>query len=219
MSTVKSLKWKVAQATEWRWWIKYLKTKDKAEYLEWKRGYWNSLLAKAGDVLPISPGSKILDAGSGPAGIFIVLEGHTVNAVDPLLDKYAATLSQFDKADYPYVTFHNLPLEDYNGEGNFDVVFCMNAINHVSDLPGSFDIIVEQTRPGGYLVVTIDAHNHSFFKHLFRLIPGDILHPHQYDLKEYEQMLMSRGCELVKTVHLKHEFFFDHNMLILSKSN
>ena len=217
MSSAKTLKWKVAQATEWRWWINYLKTKDKAEYLEWKRGYWNDLLVKAGDALPITRGSRILDAGCGPAGIFIVLDGHEVHAVDPLLDKYAENLSQFDKNDYPYVTFHTLPLEDYTDQEPFDIVFCMNAINHVSDLPGSFDRIVEHTGPGGYLVVTIDAHNHAFFKQLFRLVPGDILHPHQYDLREYENMLTSRGCEMVSTVHLKKEFFFDHYMLVAQR--
>jgi 2-polyprenyl-6-hydroxyphenyl methylase/3-demethylubiquinone-9 3-methyltransferase len=67
------------------------------------------------------------------------------------------------------------------------------------------------------IIVTIDAHNHSFFKKLFRLLPGDILHPHQYDLKEYEDFLTSRNCDIIQSIHLKHDFFFDHYMLIAKK--
>ena len=49
--------------------------------------------------------------------------------------------------------------------------------------------LVKLTKSGGKLIVSIDAHNYQLFKHVFRLITGDILHPHQYDLKEYKKML------------------------------
>ena len=55
----------------------------------------------------------------------------------------------------------------------------------------------------GTLVLSIDAHNFSFFKHLFRLMPGDILHPHQYDLTEYKTFLEKQGFEILKTELLK----------------
>lgn len=69
-------------------------------------------------------------------------------------------------------------------------------------------------KPGGTLVVSIDAHNYSGFKKLFRLIPGDILHPHQFDLKEYQNMLASRGVEIEKSVLYKKEFFFSYYILV-----
>ena len=97
------------------------------------------------------------------------------------------------------------------------MVFCMNAINHVSDLALCFEKLVELTLPGGSLIVTIDAHNFAFFKHLFRAIPGDVLHPHQYDLKEYEKMLTSRSCELTSVTRMKKEFFFDHYVLVVRR--
>ncbi len=210
----KSLRWKVAQSVELKWWNNYLKGKDKTAYLTWKKGYWNGLLDKIQTPLGLDQHSRILDAGCGPAGIFIILPDLPVVAVDPLLDKYAAQLDHFDPSDYPTVDFRNAPLEEFRDSQPYDVVFCMNAINHVDDLDKSFDLIVELTKPGGILVVTIDAHNYALFKHIFRAIPGDVLHPHQYDLEEYTSMLTDRGCTMLEEINLKKEFFFDHYMLV-----
>ncbi len=115
---------------------------------------------------------------------------------------------------YPGVEFVNSGLEELKTTKKFDVIFCMNAINHVSDIEKSYDRLLACAKPGSHIVVTIDAHNHSFFKQLFRLLPGDILHPHQYDLKEYADMLTKRGCDILGTKLLKHEFFFDHYLMV-----
>jgi 2-polyprenyl-6-hydroxyphenyl methylase/3-demethylubiquinone-9 3-methyltransferase len=93
----------------------------------------------------------------------------------------------------------------------------MNAINHVSSLKQCFEKLAAMTKSGGSIIITIDAHNHGFFKHLFRWVPGDILHPHQYDLKEYRQMLIEENCEIEKEVKLKKAFFFDHYVLVAKK--
>jgi 2-polyprenyl-6-hydroxyphenyl methylase/3-demethylubiquinone-9 3-methyltransferase len=85
-------------------------------------------------------------------------------------------------------------------------------------LGASFDKIVDLTKANGRLVVSIDAHNYGFFKHLFRTLPGDILHPHQYDLAEYEAMLTRRGCHIARTVLMKKEFFFNYYVLVTTKS-
>jgi 2-polyprenyl-6-hydroxyphenyl methylase/3-demethylubiquinone-9 3-methyltransferase len=74
--------------------------------------------------------------------------------------------------------------------------------------------MIDAAKQGGDVVVSIDAHNHSFFKHLFRLIPGDILHPHQYDLQEYCDFMTKRGCSISKTLLVKKEFFFSHYVVV-----
>jgi 2-polyprenyl-6-hydroxyphenyl methylase/3-demethylubiquinone-9 3-methyltransferase len=86
----------------------------------------------------------------------------------------------------------------------------MNAINHVADIGTAYDRLIAATKEGGSVVISIDAHNHTFLKHLFRIIPGDILHPHQYDLQEYNEFMTSWGCSIRKTVLIKKEFFFSH---------
>ncbi len=208
------LRWKIAQAAEIRWWQNYLNKKPKADYLDWKSKYWQNLLTQIG-VAPASD-EKILDVGCGPAGIFMVLKGE-VDAVDPLLDSYAEKLDHFDASAYPHVQFHALPFEQYETTERYDTLFCLNAINHVADLSLCFDKLVGLVKPGGKLVVSIDAHNFSFFKHVFRLLPGDILHPHQYDLKEYQKMLTTRNCQLKKSVLFDQHFLFNYYVLVAQK--
>lgn len=213
----RTIKWNIAQKAERTWWQQYLKGKDVAAYHTWKRAYWQGILDRIAGTAAIQPGMDILDAGCGPAGIFMQFADCRVDAVDPLLDAYATDLPHFKQEMYPYVTFHSVPLEQYHTDRTYDIVFCMNAINHVSDIQQSYDLLVRMVKPGGKLVVSIDAHNHGFFKHLFRMIPGDILHPHQYDLQEYAAFLTARGCRVVQTEKLKHEFFFDHYVQVAEK--
>ncbi len=210
-------RWKSAQFIERRWWQRYLKNRNVKDYLNWKTNFWQNLLAKCHHYFNIPTNANILDAGCGPAGIFIALPSHRVTAFDPLIDKYEKDLAHFKKSDYPTVIFFKAGLEDFQIDQPFDIIFCMNAINHVFDIAHSFDQLVRMGKSGSHLVVTIDAHNHTLIKKLFQAIPGDILHPHQYDLNEYQRMLTSRGCELIGTELLKHTFLFDHYMLIARK--
>ncbi len=209
------LRWKIAQAAEIRWWQNYLKKKPKADYLEWKKDYWTTLFNET--EVGLQPADRILDAGCGPAGIFMIFNEHQVDAVDPLLDEYESKLSHFKPADYPNVNFVSSPLEKFELQQPYDTVWCLNAINHVSDLGLCFDVLSASVRRGGTLVCSIDAHNHSFFKHLFRLLPGDVLHPHQYDLEEYQKMLTDRGFTIEKTIKKDHQFFFDYYILVAKK--
>lgn len=215
------LRWKIAQAAEIRWWQSYLNKKDKGEYLDWKKKYWRQFLEDCNMEVPT--GASCADIGCGPAGIFTVLEEQQVMAVDPLLEQYEAKLAHFNPADYPKVSFQTLPLEQLvnaqfvNAQfenAQFDYVFCLNAINHVADLDACLDNLIKIIKKDGTLVLSIDAHNHQVLKHIFRALPGDILHPHQYDLAEYQTMLTSRGLSIEATIHKDKAFFFDYFVLI-----
>lgn len=209
------LRWKIAQAAEIRWWQSYLNKKDKSEYLTWKKKYWEQFLKDC--TLTIPKKSVCLDIGCGPAGIFTILQEQQVDAIDPLLDNYSEKLAHFTPMDYPNVTFQSLPLEKIKQDKIYDYIFCLNAINHVADLEQCFDNLFSLTKTGGTLVVSIDAHNHNIFKHIFRAIPGDILHPHQYDLEEYKTMVTTRNGAIIKTIHKDKAFFFDYYILVIEK--
>jgi 2-polyprenyl-6-hydroxyphenyl methylase/3-demethylubiquinone-9 3-methyltransferase len=210
----KTLKWKLAQSIELRWWKNYLGDKNPAEYAAWKKQYWQNLLSKI-ETLKFTDGLEILDCGCGPAGVFMAMPKNVkVDAEDPLLLDYETNLAHFKQSNYPLINFFAVPLEDFNPSKKYDLIFCMNAINHVSDINFCYDKLCSMLKPNGQLVITIDAHNHSFFKNLFRAIPGDVLHPHQYDLNEYNQFLTSRKLKIVKTEKLKSEFFFNHYLQV-----
>ena len=160
---------------------------------------------------------RVLDAGCGPAGIFMVLDKQKITAIDPLLDEYEKSLAHFSRKNFPEVEFITSSLEDFRRDNYFDVAYCMNVINHVQDYETAMNNLIDSLKPGGTFVFTIDAHNFSSFKYLFRAIPGDILHPHQYDLDEYKSHLTKRGVEIEKTILLKKEFFFNHYLVVGKK--
>ncbi len=210
-----TLRWKIAQALEIRWWRNYLKNKETTDYLAAKKAYWQRVLKTV--QLEVKPGEKILDAGCGPAGIFIILNECDVDAVDPLLHKYEENLVHFKKSNYPFVQFYNESLENFTIQKSYDKIFCLNAINHVADLDKSLDKIVAATPTFGQLILSIDVHKYSILKYIFRVLPGDVLHPHQHDLQDYIIMLEKRGCNIVKKVNLKPGRIFDYYCLVVEK--
>lgn len=207
------LRWRFAQFFEFHWWKNYLKAQDTAAYLGWKKRYWEQFLEKGGLFLP--PDAAVLDAGCGPAGIFIAL--HTrcqVEATDPLLARYAERLPVFKPAYYPGVRFFDAPIEHFSPGKQYDFVFCLNAINHVADLSRCFDRLTALTKPGGRLVLSVDAHNSPFLKYLFQFFPGDILHPHQYGLQDYVSMLKNRNFQVERAVLMKKSGIFNYYLII-----
>jgi 2-polyprenyl-6-hydroxyphenyl methylase/3-demethylubiquinone-9 3-methyltransferase len=190
-------RWQEAQRHELRWWERYLSAKDRVAYANWKLNYWRGILGKVPVSLLPEAGSSILDAGCGPAGIFMALAQYKVIAVDPLLRAYEAS-DLLRREVFPWTTFISSPLEDFGrpqlDQGHpFDAVFSMNMLNHVHDIGICLSRLWELTAPKGSLVITVDTHRSVLLKHLFRILPVDRLHPHQHSLREYLQMLWRSG--------------------------
>ena len=140
----KKWRWNAAQFAERKWWQNYLKNKDIPGYLSWKKEYWQNLLKKCTHYFSIHSEDSILDAGCGPAGMFMLFENNKTVAFDPLIDVYETDLPHFKKNMYPYVHFVNAGLEDFTSTEKFDILFCMNAINHVHDIEKSFAEFLEK---------------------------------------------------------------------------
>jgi 2-polyprenyl-6-hydroxyphenyl methylase/3-demethylubiquinone-9 3-methyltransferase len=210
------LRWRIAQAAELRWWKHYLRGRTPAEYLEQKRNYWINVLSAAG--ISPQPQQHILDAGCGPAGIFMALEQCRVDAVDPLLKQYEATLPHFQPADYPHVYFNNQTLETFVPENPYSLVFCMNAINHVANWRLALDRLVSAVAPGGILVLAVDVHRRPWLRYLFRLLPFDILHPHQHHTGDYQKELNQRGLSIKQMITLRPGFIFNY-VLVVARRN
>lgn len=206
------MRWKIAQWFEEKWWSSYLEKKDVEGYLEWKRNYWISFLQKLD--IELTPKDMVLDAGCGPAGIFMLEESASFTALDPLIEKYQTTLNHFNKGMYPKVTFCTGTIESAQLEQSFDQIFCINAINHVEDMNKSLNRITQWTKTGTKLVLSIDAHRFSFIKWLFRIIPLDILHPHQFSLDEYQAALLQRNFQIQKTVLIKPGNIFNYHAIL-----
>lgn len=209
-------RWRFAQFIEMIWWRGYLSKWGKADYLRWKKDYWKQLLDRF-ELWP-APGSRVLDAGCGPAGVFLVLEESEVDAVDPLLLRYEQVLPHFSRSDYPDVQFFATVLERFLPEKKYDTVFCFNALNHVNDLETSAQRLSELLRPGGTLVLAIDAHRQKWLRRLFQIFPGDILHPHQHTVLEYRQLLERQGLVVRQQALIRPGRIFDYVLFVSEKT-
>ncbi len=202
-----NLRWKVAQWLEIRWWRQYLKRKPPAPYLQQKAAYWRRVAEAAGIRVP--PGAQVLDAGCGPAGIFIILEGVAVTAIDPLLKQYRQ-LPHFRASDYPTAAFRQMALEDLQEQSRYDVVFCLNVINHVADLPCALRKLALALKAGGSCWLSVDAHRFRALQPLFAALPGDALHPHQHTCLQYESLFREAGFCIQRRHLLKPGGLFDY---------
>ncbi|TXF88554.1 class I SAM-dependent methyltransferase [Neolewinella aurantiaca] len=205
-----TLRWRVAQFLERQWWQRYLRGKSPEEYLRNKKAYWQRTLEQL-EWTPV-PGRKVLDAGCGPAGVYIYLEKiESVSALDPLLDSYESELSIFDRNDYPGVRFLAQPLEQaFDGEGTFEAIYCFNAINHVSDWAAALDALTAHAQQGTQLLMTSDVHRHKLLLPIFQALPGDVLHPQQHGPEAYRMALQQRGWRIEKEEVLRREAIFDY---------
>jgi len=200
----------MAQALERRWWKRYLGNQSPDEYRSWKRRYWLDLLAPHRDALSLNQPQRLLDAGCGPAGINLALDGHTITALDPLLDRYSVELPAFAALQVSGVTYISAPLEGFRTPQPFDGACCLNAINHVEDLDAALDALTLAVRPGGWLLLGVDAHRSTLLRGLFRALPGDALHPHQHNTAEYRVFLQARGWHVQDERCLKPGRVFDY---------
>jgi 2-polyprenyl-3-methyl-5-hydroxy-6-metoxy-1,4-benzoquinol methylase len=211
------LKYSIAQFAELKWWQHYLKHKPVEEYLTWKMAYWHKIFTLCKPHINITPMQTMLDAGCGPAGIFIYLckSNFSVIAADPLLDDYENKLPHFARSKYPDVQFINCGLEELKLTTPCYTSFCLNAINHVRNINAAMDSLAAAT--SNQIILSIDAHNYKGLKHIFRALPGDILHPHQYDVAEYTKMLTQRGFAIKASVLVKRELIFSHIILVAER--
>ena len=201
------MRWQLAQFFEFRWWKNYLRGKSPNEYLEWKREYWMDFLQSL-DLKLDHISYPAIDIGCGPAGMFMILPGETT-AVDPLLTSYQE-LPIFNQSSYAKVNFVHSSFEDFVSEKQFNTILCLNAINHFIDIEASFGKLAELSTEQGQLIISVDAHNHGFFRKLFSWVPLDVLHPHQYTLPEYEAFIEAAGFRIEKKVLSQQRFFFDY---------
>ncbi|MFT4644523.1 MAG: 2-polyprenyl-3-methyl-5-hydroxy-6-metoxy-1,4-benzoquinol methylase [Planctomycetota bacterium] len=214
---MKKFRWKVAQFFERLWWANYLKKKEKSEYLSWKKDYWTDFLKKFS--FEFNKNQNILDVGCGPAGTFVlsnIESAHSWTAVDPLVSNYKE-LEIFNKVDYPKVDFINSSFEEFKSEKNFDVVFCINAINHFINLDGNLLKLNKLLTKDGEMILSTDTHNYKFLKWILYSLPLDILHPHQYTDEEYEQMFTKAKFKIEKKILVKKEFIFSYHAYLLKK--
>jgi 2-polyprenyl-3-methyl-5-hydroxy-6-metoxy-1,4-benzoquinol methylase len=100
-------------------------------------------------------GKRLLDIGCGPRGS---LEWADVAlqrvGLDPLADNYRSELGAArHQMEYRASGSEKIPF----GDGHFDVVTCLNALDHVDDIAATIREIKRVTKPGGLFLLSVET--------------------------------------------------------------
>lgn len=216
------MRWRIAQFFEALWWKFYLSGKSPSSYLTWKRNYWIAFYNQVNFFLPANfelVNKKIIDAGCGPAGIFIWLNDFSeVFAFDPLLPVYSK-MPHFSTQNYNSVTFSHQSIENFVLPNKYELIFCLNAINHVKLLDKAIENLTAHLQENALMIISVDVHHQSIFHYILSRLPFDILHPHQYFLKDYLKKLERHSCKILGTATLKKGFIFNYELIVAQKIN
>lgn len=152
---------------------------DNDERHWWYRGRRRVLEAVL-DSVELPPRPRLLDAGCGSGRTLDDLAARgRVSGVDasPLA---AAAARERGHADIHVSGIEDLPFED----GQFDLVTCLDVIEHTPDDRHTLAELRRVTRPGGHLVVTVPAYRSLWSSH-------DVANGHY---RRYSRGSLRRAC-------------------------
>ena len=119
------------------------------------------------DQIDLPQDGMILEAGCGTGGNLASLARRgRITAFDPHIDALAFAQSRHPDVD---IRHGALPSELPYDEASFDLVAALDVLEHVEDDRASAHALVSLVRPGGWLIVTVPAHQALWGTHDRRL--------------------------------------------------
>ena len=157
----------------------------------WYRGRRRVLRAQL-DRLQIPPGARLLDAGCGSGRTLDELARFgRASGVDTSPEAVAAARRRGHR-DVRVARVEDLPFPD----GAFDLVTCLDVIEHTPDDRATLAELRRVTRPGGLLVVTVPAYQALWSWH-------DVVNRHfrRYDSASLRVAARAAGWDVVRDTH------------------
>jgi SAM-dependent methyltransferase len=126
---------------------------DVDEHHWWYRGRRRIIRAEL-DLIPLAPGARLLDAGCGSGRTLEDLVHYgEVHGVE-LNPEAAAVARARGRGEVLVGRLEELPW----GEGTFDLITCLDVIEHTPDDRATLHELRRVCKPGGWLLVTVPAY-------------------------------------------------------------
>jgi SAM-dependent methyltransferase len=156
-----------------------LQTHELEDHHWWYRGR-RRIIAQLIDSLSLEPGARILDAGCGSGRNMVDLEHlGTITGVE-IADASVERARARGVGEVIQCSVTSLPFaDDY-----FDLVVCLDVIEHIADERGALTELQRVVRPGGGLLVTVPAYQWLWSEH-------DEINHHQ---RRYTRSRLSRAA-------------------------
>jgi SAM-dependent methyltransferase len=130
------------------------------EHHWWYRGRRRVIRAEL-DRLPLPPGARVLDAGCGSGRTLVELVNYGEVSGIELNTDAARLASDRGLGEVRVGRLEELPWED----GTFDLITCLDVIEHVPDDVAALRELRRVARPGGWLLVTAPAYQALWSRH------------------------------------------------------
>jgi ubiquinone/menaquinone biosynthesis C-methylase UbiE len=96
---------------------------------------------------------RVLDIGCGPCGSLEWADMTTQRVgLDPLVPQYLKLGAVKHKMEYVAAGSENIPFPD----GHFDIVTCLNALDHVDDLDRTIGEVKRVVKHGGFFLLSVE---------------------------------------------------------------
>jgi SAM-dependent methyltransferase len=157
----------------------------------WYRGRRRVLRAEL-DRLPLAPDPRLLDAGCGSGRTLDELASYgRVSGID-LSETAVAAARRRGHDDVHLAAVEEIPFPD----STFDVVTCLDVIEHTRDDQVTLAELLRVTRPGGLLLATVPAYQALWSAH-----DEANLHYRRYDRSSLRTAARAAGWDLVSDTY------------------
>jgi SAM-dependent methyltransferase len=151
----KSSAWSLAQTRERHYYeTRAASHEGKNEvYAEFHAPFWQGILARLTEI-QFKPEGLYVDVGCGPNPVVAFVPHGRRVGIDPLMPFYRENFTLPPDFEPYEGTIEQLePIQD----GEADVIFSMNNIDHIQDLPKAAKTLRRKLKDDGFLVITVNV--------------------------------------------------------------
>lgn len=202
----KKKRWLLAQKNEKAWWGRTIVTNDLSYFAAFAR----ECVGICGPFVSFSPQTRILEVGSGPAGILTHVKAGFRCGIDPL-EPFFRRSEQCRRLRDPAVRYaaaqaEHLPFD----ENSFDLVIMDNILDHCEDCGLVFRELARVCAPHGivYLRNFTCTRWGAFLANLLEFLRIDRGHPYHFGKRELLRLIAEYGFQVIllqENGFLKHQ--------------